>query len=80
VTSGRYYARWTVAGKQKWYALKTDVFSVAKLRGVSVSVDVGKAAMGDPIAAYRVKIEGSSDAEASTTKAQFGAVNRILKT
>ena len=27
--SGRYYARWTIAGKQKWVNLKTDVFTAA---------------------------------------------------
>ena len=30
--SGRYFGRWTVAGKQIWRTLNTDVFSVAKLR------------------------------------------------
>ena len=30
--SGRYYARFRVAGKQKWISLKTDVYTVAKLR------------------------------------------------
>jgi hypothetical protein len=30
--SGRYYARWTTAGKQKSVNLQTDAFSVAKLR------------------------------------------------
>ena len=29
--SGRYYARWTISGKQKSVKLKTDVFTVAKL-------------------------------------------------
>ena len=30
--SGNYYARVKVNGKQKWRSLKTEVFSVAKLR------------------------------------------------
>jgi len=30
--SGHYYGRFTISGKQKWYALETDVLSVAKLR------------------------------------------------
>ena len=31
-SSGRYYARWTISGKQKWVSLDTDVLSVARLR------------------------------------------------
>jgi hypothetical protein len=31
-SSGRYFGRWTVGGKQIWRKLDTDVFSVAKLR------------------------------------------------
>jgi integrase len=31
-TSGRYYARFWRGGKQKWISLKTDVFTVAKIR------------------------------------------------
>ncbi len=30
--SGNYYARFKAGGKQKWLALKTGVYSVAKLR------------------------------------------------
>src|SRR4051812_41267715 len=30
--SGRYYARWTIGGKQIWRKLDTDSFTVAKLR------------------------------------------------
>lgn len=30
--SGRYYGRFTLAGKQKWINLETDVWTVAKLR------------------------------------------------
>ena len=32
LSSGRYYGRFKVAGKQKWFNLDTDVWSVAKLR------------------------------------------------
>jgi hypothetical protein len=31
-TSGRYYARFWRDSKQKWISLKTDVFTVAKIR------------------------------------------------
>jgi hypothetical protein len=31
-SSGNFYGRWKISGKQKWINLKTDVFSVAKLR------------------------------------------------
>ena len=31
-SSGIYYGRWKLGGKQKWKSLKTSVFSVAKLR------------------------------------------------
>ena len=30
--SGRFYGRWIVSGKQIWRSLRTDVFTVAKLR------------------------------------------------
>jgi hypothetical protein len=47
--SGRYYPRVTSHGKQKWFSLDTDVFSVAKLslgdkqRGTVAHVAAGKA-------------------------------------
>jgi hypothetical protein len=65
--NGRYYGRFKVSGKQKWVALDTDVFSVAKLRivdesakfqkirGTVVDVAAGDATMGQLIDIYRQK-------------------------
>lgn len=62
--SGRYYARWTIAGKQKWVNLKSDVFSVAKLKILDEAAKVeafrqsgaaataGKGTLGDLINVY----------------------------
>ena len=62
--SGHYYGRFTIAGKQKWYALDTDVLSVAKLRlndkvaeveklrDTVTNVETGRATVGDLIEVF----------------------------
>ncbi len=40
--SGGYYARFTLHGKQKWLALDTDVFTVAKLRLADRAAEIKK--------------------------------------
>src|SRR5476651_1716114 len=71
--SGHYYGRYTIAGKQKWYALHTDILSVAKLRladkavqveklrGTAVNVTTGSATMHDLIETYKARIEANSE-------------------
>lgn len=41
-TSGIYYGRWTIGGKQIWKSLKTKVYSVAKLRLADESAKVAR--------------------------------------
>ncbi|MSU46650.1 MAG: hypothetical protein EXS42_05890 [Lacunisphaera sp.] len=43
-TSGIYYGRWILSGKQKWKSLKTDVFTVAKLRLIDEAAKVASTA------------------------------------
>jgi len=90
--SGHYYGRFTIAGKQKWYGLETDVLSVAKLRladkaaeveklrGMVVSVEAGKATMRDLIEAFRARTQANTDIKPATVTAQLGAVKRLVKT
>ena len=91
-SSGQYYARYTISGKQKWLSLDTDVLSVAKLRladktaeierlrGTAVNVETGKATLQDLIEAYRARTLANSDIKPATVTARLGAVKRILKT
>ena len=44
---GHYYGRFTISGKQKWYALNTDVLSVAKLRLADKAGEIQKTARHD---------------------------------
>jgi integrase len=90
--SGHYYGRFTIAGKQKWYALDTDVLSVArlrlndkvaeveKLRGTVTNVETGRATVGDLIEAYKTRTQANSDIKPATVTARFGAVKRLQKT
>jgi hypothetical protein len=62
--SGRYYARFVTQSKQVWRSLKTEVYSVAKLRrpdevkkirrapGVSSAVESGCFTVDDAMAVY----------------------------
>ena len=90
--SGHYYGRFTIAGKQKWYALDTDVLSVArlrlndkvaeveKLRGTVTNVETGRATVGDLIEAYKTRTQANSDIKPATVTARLGAVKRLQKT
>ena len=67
--SGRYYGRFTLAGKQKWVNLDTNLWTVAKLRLAderskierlrqsATNVTAGGACMGDLIALHKQRIE-----------------------
>lgn len=90
--SGRYYGRFTLAGKQKWVNLETDVWPVAKFRladerakierfrQTSAKVAAGEAGMADLIALYRRRIEDRVDIMPVTRRRLSGEIGTILKT
>jgi integrase len=90
--NGRYYGRFKVSGKQKWVALDTDVFSVAKLRivdesakfqkirGTVVDVAAGDATMGQLIDIYRQQTEANSDLRPKSIASRLTSINKVLKT
>jgi len=90
--SGHYYGRFTIAGKQKWYVLDTDVLSVAKLRladkageiqklrGTTTNVESGNATMHDLIEVFKTRTLANTDIKPATVTAHLGAVKRLLKT
>src|SRR5476651_2598909 len=90
--SGHYYGRFTISGKQKWYALDTGVLSVAKLRladkvaeierlrGTTASVEAGDATMHDLIQVFQTRARANPDIRPGTVTARLGAVKRLVKT
>ncbi len=90
--SGRYYARWTIAGKQKWVNLKTDVFSVAKLRILDeaaqveivrqsgAAVTAGKGPVGDLVQLYEESVRENAGLKPASITARRVALNKLLKT
>jgi len=90
--NGRYYGRFKVSGKQKWVALETDVFSVAKLRvadeaakfqkirGTVADVAAGDATMGQLIEIFRQQAEANSDLRPKSIAARLTAINKVIKT
>ncbi len=90
--SGRYYGRFKVSGKQKWVALDTDVFTVAKIRlteeatkfqkirGSFSDVSSGKAMMAELVEMYRQQTESDSDIRSSTKTARYTSIKKVLKT
>ena len=91
--SGHYYGRFTITGKQKWYALLTDVLSVAKLRlgadkaeeieklrGTTANIDAGDATMHDLIEVFRTRTLTNADIKPATVTARMGSVKRLVKT
>lgn len=75
VQSGRYYGRFKVSGKAKWYNCDTDDFNVAVLRlsderarivrsrRATEHVAAGVATMGEIARIYRAEIEGATYSE-----------------
>lgn len=90
--SGGYYGRFTLRGKQKWFSLETDVFTVAKLRladksaeiekqrGITTNVAAGRATMGEIMAVYLARTKASPDFKASTIAARETALKKLTKT
>src|SRR5665213_3350945 len=90
--SGRYYGRFTLAGKQKWINLETDVWTVAKLRladerakierlrQTATNGTAGWASMGDLATIYKERIEDRVDIKPKTKRRLREEVETIAKT
>jgi integrase len=90
--SGRYYGRFTLAGKQKWVNLETDVWTVAKvrladerakierLRQSDAEVTSGQASMGALVILYKQRIEDRVDIRPDTRRRLREEVEAIVKT
>ncbi len=90
--SGRYYARWTIAGKQKWVNLHTDVFSVAKLRlndeaaGIEAlrqsasAVTEGQGTMGDLMQVYESRTRANTELKPGSITARLIALKKVRRT
>jgi integrase len=88
---GTYYARFRLPGKRKLFSLKTDVFSVAKLRlrdeavkverqrGTRAAVGSGAATMADLMKVYAERFE-TMDMAVGSKLGRHKAVKRILRT
>jgi integrase len=90
--SGQSYARFTLSGKQKWEALETDLFNVARLRiadkraGIARlrqtadSVTAGGARIGDLVALYKQRLADRADITPETKRRLGDACDAIVKT
>ena len=90
--SGGYYGRFTLHGKQKWYTLDTDVFTVAKLRLADKAADVekirgtvahvaaGKATMGELMEVYTARTKTNPDLRPSTVASRLVSLKKLQKT
>jgi integrase len=91
-SSGNYYGRWKIAGKQKWKSLGTNVYSIAKLRHLdesskierirssAKSLNSGDCTMADLIQAYREQTQARTDLKESSKISRETALGKILKT
>ena len=90
--SGSYYVRYTSSGKQKWESLKTEVYSVARLRAADILKDVqrvrfsaghvedGQATMADLAEAYLAQVDSTPDLSPATRRRKREIVAAIRKT
>ncbi len=91
-SSGIYYGRWKLGGKQKWKSLKTSVFSIAKLRlideaamverlrGAARSVSDAAPTIGELIDLYRKQTQLRTDIKLSSKASRMTALGKITKT
>ncbi len=95
-SSGNYYGRWKVTvngiSKHKWINLKTDVFSVAKLRvgdeaakiealrQSASNVTAGKGTLADLIAVYETRNRENNDLKPASITARAVALKKLKKT
>ena len=92
MASGRYYGRFTLAGKQKWVNLETEVWTVAKirladerakierLRQSAAHVASGDATMGALVHLHQQRIEDRVGIRPETRRRLREEVQAILKT
>jgi integrase len=92
VASGKFYGRFTVRGKLKWFNLDTDVFTVAKLRlndergriergrQAVANVGAGSARLGELVSIYRGRVEDRTDITAGSKDGLLRAIASVLKT
>ena len=92
MASGRYYGRFTLAGKQKWVNLETEVWTVAKirladerakierLRQSAAHVVSGDATMGALVHLHQQRIEDRVGIRPETRRRLREEVQAILKT
>jgi integrase len=90
--SGRYYARFTIAGKQNWVNLDTHLYEAARvrlsdervkferLRQTSKNIAIGAASMGELAALYKQRIEDRVDIKPKTKRRLREEVETIIKT
>ncbi len=94
--SGKYYARVKVNGKQKWRTLKTEVFSVAKLRladvektmraqgaamrGETVPGAVSETTVSRFIAAFSARVNNNSKLAPASKSRTLDSVKTLIKT
>ncbi len=90
--SGRYYARFSIGGKRKMLALKTDKITVAKIRLhkklaeiearrlIAPRLESGEAVMSDLIARYRELVDADSGLSTGGKRAREHAVKRLERT
>ena len=89
---GTYYGRFKIAGKKKWVALKTTVFTTAKLRladegkkiaelrAAGVTADAANLTFASLIKTYLERVDGDSSMSVKTKQGRHDGVNRVLKT
>jgi len=92
LSSGRYYGRFTVSGKQNWVNLDTDIASVARLRvadertkaerirQAGTDVSSGGATVAQLVTIYRQRIGERSDIAEKTRISALGALETVIKT
>ena len=90
VQSGKYYGRFTLSGKTKWYALKTDKLTVARirlarkqsevarLRLAQANVESGTGTVRELLAIYRERVTGNRDI-GETTRERYLQLARVLE-
>jgi len=90
--SGKFYGRWTIGGKQKWKSLKTEVFTVAKLRlndeagkiealrAGRAAVSAGSGSMADLMALYDERVRSNSDLKPNSVRARISGLVKLRKT
>jgi hypothetical protein len=89
---GTYYGRFKIAGKKKWVALRTTVFTTAKLRltdeakkiaelrASGVTADAANLTFANLIKTYLDRVDADSGISAKTKQGRHDGVNRVLKT